>query len=76
LEQVRQSKGGRIALPLTHPAVVALCSNSDDDDTRTVVLQRITDDSCWMMSSDQLLASFTKQDLKWLGQLANYINVV
>jgi hypothetical protein len=78
LEQVRQSKGGRIALPLTHPAVVALCSSSNDsnDDTRTVILQQITDDSCWMMTSDQLLASFTKEDLKWLGQLANYINVV
>jgi hypothetical protein len=72
LDQLRQSKGGRIALPSTHPAVVALGLS----EARTVVLQRITDDSCWMMSSsDQLLASFTSADLKWLGQLASYVNV-
>lgn len=78
LDQLRQSKGGRIALPLTHPAVVALCNSRDDNDdttTRTVVLQRVADDSCWMMTSDQLLASFTKADLKWLGQLASYTSL-
>jgi len=69
LDQLRQSKGGRLALPDTHPAVVALCLEK----ARTVVLQRIDDDSCWVMSSsDQLLASFTPADLKWLGQLARY----
>ena len=72
LDQLRQSKGGRIALPLTHPAVQALC---DADSVRTVVLQRITEDSCWMMTSDQLLASFTKDDLKWLGQMGSYVAV-
>lgn len=67
--QLRQSKGGRISLPLTHPAAVALGLS----DTRCVVLQRITEDSCWMITSDQLLASFTASDLKWLGQMAAYI---
>jgi hypothetical protein len=72
LDQLRQSKGGRIALPATHPAVVALGLS----EARTVVLQQITDNSCWMMSSsDQLLASFTLTDLKWLGQLATYVNI-
>lgn len=72
LDQLSQSKGGRVALPATHPAVLALGLES----SRTVVLQRISRDSCWVMSSaDQLLASFTSADLKWLGQLARYINV-
>jgi hypothetical protein len=70
LEQLSRSKGGRIALPDSHPAVIALGLQS----ARTVVLQRISEESCWVMSSsDQLLASFTAADLKWLGQLARYI---
>jgi hypothetical protein len=84
LEQLRQSKGGRISLPLDHPAVVALGLQYDTatatttaaittNDTRCIVLQRITDDSCWMMTSDQLLARFTSSDLKWLGHLADYV---
>jgi hypothetical protein len=68
LDQLRQSKGGRLALPNTHPTVTALGLK----EARTVVLQRITEDSCWVMSSsDQLLASFTPADLKWLGHLAS-----
>jgi hypothetical protein len=81
LNELRQSKGGRIALPLTHPAVQALLltDNVNDNDVssslRTVILQRITDDSCWMVGSDQLLAGYTSGDLKWLGQLAKYVAV-
>jgi Cofactor assembly of complex C subunit B, CCB2/CCB4 len=72
LEQLSRSKGGRIALPGSHPAVAALGLQS----ARTVVLQRISEDSCWVMSSsDQLLASFASADLKWLGQLARYIAI-
>ena len=81
LEELSKSKGGRIALPLTHPAVTSLLGtapiSSDDDEAssklRTVILQRITDDSCWMVSSDQLLAGYTGGDLKWLGNLAGYV---
>ncbi len=70
LQQLSQSKGGRLALPVTHPAVVALGLNQ----ARTVILQRIAEDSCWVVSSsDQLLAGFTSADLKWLGQLAKYM---
>lgn len=71
LNQLEQSKGGRIALPLTHPAAALAVV----EDARTIVLQRITDDSCFMMISDQLLASFTKDDLKWLGQMAQYVSM-
>jgi hypothetical protein len=72
LDQLRQSKGGRIALPATHPAVVALGLT----EARTVVLQRIADDACFVMvSDDQLLASFASSDLKWLGQLAAYVQL-
>ena len=70
-DQLSQSKGGRIALPNTHPAVEGLRIG---DKARTVVLQRISHDKCWMMSSsDQLLASFTPEDLKWLGRLGTYV---
>jgi len=86
LDELRQSKGGRIALPLTHPAVQALLppqpstttDNSDDrrsDRLRTVILQRITDNSCWLAASDQLLAGYTPGDLKWLGEMAEYVRV-
>lgn len=73
LNQLRQSKGGRLALPNNHRAVVALGL----EEARTVVLQRIDEDSCWVVSSsDQLLASFTPADLKWLGQLSRYVQGV
>mmetsp|Transcript_11275 Transcript_11275/g.12769 ORF Transcript_11275/g.12769 Transcript_11275/m.12769 type:complete len:414 (+) Transcript_11275:72-1313(+) len=84
LNELRQSKGGRISLPLTHPSVQALLlkdgGSNDNNDTellriRTVILQRITDDSCWLVVSDQLLAGYTSGDLKWLGQLAKYVVV-
>jgi len=79
LDELRQSKGGRISLPLTHPAVTALLESSSIDESgggdrpRTVVLQRITQDSCWMVISDQLLAGYTQGDLRWLGRLAGYV---
>lgn len=85
LQELRKSKGGRIALPLTHPAVKALgrrCASTalttitpekEGYSPRTIILQRITDNSCWLVASNQLLASFTPGDLKWLGQLAKYV---
>jgi hypothetical protein len=84
LDELSKSKGGRIALPLTHPAVKALLGAHRNDTSastsgesssklRTVILQRITDDSCWMVASDQLLAGYTAGDLKWLGKLAGYV---
>jgi hypothetical protein len=78
LQALNKSTSGRIALPATHPVVVALVP---DTHNRAVVLQRIMGptgdngdgDRCWLMASDQLLASFTQQELKWLGQLAKYV---
>jgi hypothetical protein len=72
LETVSKSKGGRVSLPNTHPAVTNL---APDQHSRCVVLQRVDDSSqlTLMMTSDQLLPSFTKQDLQWLGQLALYV---
>ena len=79
-----RSRGGRVALPPTHPASLRL---ADPDFRRTVVLQRITDNAdsgshddagrprglCWIVTSNELLAAFTQQDLQWLGQLAAYV---
>jgi hypothetical protein len=75
LDEVNKSKGGRIALPMSHPAVQSLLqqAESEEDRLRTVILQKITEKSCWMASSDQLLAGYTSGDLKWLGQLGAYV---
>lgn len=104
LQELQHSSGGRIAVPLQHPAVQALLfpggggGTEDDPNTdtntaatagrreegsssshhhgvRTVILQRITVDSCWLVASDELLAKYTTNDLKWLGQLAQYAQV-
>ena len=69
LETCASSKGGRVALPATHPSASLL------PESRSVVLQRVSAESqlCWLVTSDQLLASFTKQDLKWLGRMGEYV---
>ena len=86
LATLAQSKSGRLSLPMNHVTVRTLLfpsssleSNSIDNQTaapvpRSVVLQRINAQLCWMMVSNQLLASFTANDLQWLGQLAQYTN--
>jgi Cofactor assembly of complex C subunit B, CCB2/CCB4 len=71
LDTLARSKSGRVALPAQHAAVTSL---TDPGYNRCVVLQRVDKQLCWVMSSDQLLAGFTKQDLQWLGQLARYVN--
>lgn len=77
-ETAQKSTGGRVSLPLTHPACTGLSLGDTDSLTthRSVVLQRVSQESqlCWMVTSDQLLASFSRQDLQWLGQLARYID--
>ncbi|GKY99832.1 hypothetical protein MPSEU_000937000 [Mayamaea pseudoterrestris] len=84
VQLLQQSSTGRISLPVTHPVSQALLFGVDDtaaanddqskDAIRTVVLQRISDELCICMASDQLLVAFRKQDLTWLGQLATYLN--
>jgi hypothetical protein len=84
LDTIQQSKGGRVALPSDHPSVVGLMD--DPEHRRCVILQQIpviastitghsslTATRCWMVASNDLLASFTKGDLQWLGQLATYV---
>jgi hypothetical protein len=70
-QALEKSSSGRISLPPTHPAVTSL---SSAEHGRCVVLQRIHESKCWMMTSNQLLAAFTKEDLKWLGQLAKHVS--
>jgi hypothetical protein len=87
-QELNKSKGGRISLPMTHPAVQSLLLQSSssaaaaattttnsDTTTRTVILQRISIECCWMVVSDQLLASYAKTDLKFLGRLAQYVGI-
>jgi hypothetical protein len=70
LETIGKAKSGRVSIPATHQASIALVNEVD---RRCVVLQTINERECWMMTSNQLLAAFTSQDLKWLGQLAKYV---
>jgi hypothetical protein len=78
LETLGRSKSGRVALPMQHPTVTSLGlhQGAQSKTNRCVVLQRVNDQLCWIMTSDQLLVSFTQQDLQWLGQLARYIDPI
>mmetsp|Transcript_25838 Transcript_25838/g.31858 ORF Transcript_25838/g.31858 Transcript_25838/m.31858 type:complete len:357 (+) Transcript_25838:172-1242(+) len=80
IETVHQSKGGRVSIPMDHPAALHLLP---EDKRRCVLLQQIKQDSdeaiskkrsCLLVGSDQLLGTFTKNDLKWLGSLSKYLN--
>ena len=78
MDTVHQSKGGRVSIPTSHPASRFLVPQ---ENSRCVLLQRIDCEGgkdgklCLFAASDQLLAAFTKNDLKWLGSLGNYITV-
>ena len=76
IDEVCNSKGGRVSLPSDHPAAINLLPESG---RRCVLLQRISaaDPSggrrlCMVVGSNQLLQAFTKNDLRWLGRLAQY----
>jgi len=76
LDAVTSSRGGsRVALPPNHPSSKLL----PVDATRCILVQKVNDyrDSrtCIIVGSDKLLPSFTKNDLRWLGQLAQYSNL-
>ncbi|CAB9511206.1 expressed unknown protein [Seminavis robusta] len=73
LDTAKASQGGRVALPVDHPAAVGLIDNPQN--RRCVILQQVssTPDMCWMVASNDLLASFTKGDLQWLGQMATFV---
>jgi hypothetical protein len=77
LDAVSSSRGGsRVALPPDHPSSKLL----PVDATRCILVQKVNDyrDSrtCIIVGSDKLLPSFTKNDLRWLGQLAQYSNLM
>lgn len=77
IDTVYQSKGGRVSIPSTHPSSVSLLP---PENRRCVLLQKITTPNtsqrrvCLLIGSDQLLQSYTKNDLKWLGALAKYLS--
>jgi len=72
LDAVAGSKGGRVALPSDHPSSKLLPESA----TRCILVQKVSEyqgsRACMIIGSDKLLPSFTKNDLRWIGQLAEY----
>jgi len=76
------SKGGRVSVPSDHPGSYLI---PNETYRRCLLFQRLTDEHnenqndrdhyCLVVGSNQLLAAFTKNDLKWLGRLANYLEL-
>jgi len=67
VETSQKSTGGRVAVPATHPAAMLM----PEDLRKCVILQRLGK-QCLVLGSSQVLQAFTKNDLLWLGSLANY----
>ena len=66
-----------MALPRDHPSLIGLLPAYA---TRDVLVQR-TDDyhgsqTCIVIGSDRPLPAFTKNDLRWIGRLAMYCNLM
>jgi hypothetical protein len=77
LDAVSSSRGGsRVALSPDHPASKLLPVEA----TRCILVQKVDDyrnsRTCIIVGSDKLLPSYTKNDLRWLGQLAQYNNLM
>ena len=78
LDAASTSRGGeRVALPRDHPSLIGLLLSYA---TRDVLVQR-TDDyrgsrTCVVIGSDRPLPAFTKNDLRWIGRLAMYCNLM
>ena len=72
LNAVAGSKGGRVALPSDHPSSKLLPESA----TRCILVQKVSEyqgsRACMIIGSNKLLPSFTKNDLRWIGQLAEY----
>ena len=71
LGAISSSEAGRVALPSEHPVAKLLPEAA----TRCILIQKVTSHACMVIGSDKLLPSFTKNDLRWIGQLAEYINL-
>jgi len=81
-EILSQSKTGRVSVPPTTIITEEKQQQQGDDDDeeeeeeiKTIILQRISNQQCLVIYSNQLLPSFTKNDLKWIRKLANYIQL-
>lgn len=85
IDTVHQSKSGRVSIPSTHPSSIALLPM---DYRRCVLLQLVNvpnmskDETeqqqcrmCLLIGSNQLLQSYTKNDLMWLGRLGKYLTL-
>ena len=76
LDAVAGSKGGRVALPSDHPSSKLLPESA----TRCILVQKVSEyqgsRACMVIGSDKLLPSFTKNDLRWIGQLAEYNTLI
>ena len=76
LDAVSGSRGGRVALSNDHPASKLLPECA----TRCILIQKINGykggRGCLVIGSNRLLLSFTKNDLRWIGRLAQYSNMV
>ena len=78
IDTVYKSKGGRVSVPDSHPCASLL----PEDNRRCILLQQVqvveidgtSRRRCLMVGSNQLLAAFTKNDLKWLGSLGDYLS--
>jgi len=71
LDAIGSSRAGRVALPSDHPASKVLPTSA----TRCILVQSIDGygsggKSCLIIGSDKLLPAYTKNDLRWIGQLA------
>ena len=71
LDATVSSRAGRVALPSEHPVSKLLPTSA----TRCILVQSIDGygsggKSCLIIGSDKLLPAYTKNDLRWIGQLA------
>ncbi len=75
LDAAGSSRAGRVALPSDHPASKLLPTSA----SRCILVQSIDIDgygsdnggkSCLIIGSDKLLPAYTKNDLRWIGQIA------
>ena len=72
LDAISESRGGRVALPKDHPASILVPESA----RRCILIQKAAGlkggKACFVVGSDRLLPSFTKNDLRWIGQLAEF----
>jgi hypothetical protein len=81
LDALSGSRGGRrVALPVDHPTTLGLLPRYA---RRSALVQRVDDRrdgsssrAFALIGSDRVLQAYTKNDLRWIGQLAEYGNLM